>query len=71
LFIGAKTPQFQISATNGNARFFHPHNLLETLIIYAAIAVLAGIVCVGIALYQERQKQKFKRSKFKNADRTY
>ena len=49
--------------------FFHPHNLLETLIIYAAIAVLAGIVCGCIALYQEWQKRKFKRSKLKNVDR--
>ncbi len=43
--------------------FFHPHNLLESLLIYAAIVVLGAIVCGLIAFVQERQKRKFDKSK--------
>lgn len=38
--------------------FFHPHNLVESLIIYAAIAVICVIVCGLIELLQVMRKRK-------------
>ena len=40
------------------AAFFHPHNLAESLIIYAAIAVLGAIVCGLIELAQVVRKRR-------------
>lgn len=46
--------------------FFHPHNLFESLLIYAAIVVAGAIVCGSIGFVQERRKRKLDKSKIGN-----